>query len=76
MHVPCIDAFEQHRELTRVNLYASLTVLLANAPERALLQALCEDAVAVTIPEQDADLCPATIQEDEEVAAQWTESEL
>jgi len=39
-HVPCIDAFEQHRELARVNLHAGATIVLANALESALLQAL------------------------------------
>src|ERR671925_883167 len=63
-----IDTFEQHRELACIDLDVVATIRSRDPTEGADLEPLHQDAVAITIPEQHADLVGAAVHEDEDVA--------
>jgi hypothetical protein len=47
-----------------------------NIPMSPTFVSFCEHAVAVAIPKQNADLRGQAIQEDEQISAQWAQTQL
>src|SRR5690606_27009876 len=68
-HLRRVDALKQHRELARVDLHLRYPLSGLHAAEGASLQLLHQHAKTVAIPEQDAHLRAATVEEDKQVAA-------